>query len=150
MKLTMPASMPLVSTISDAAEEILGALDLDAIEVFVWNGSCSDDRTGPFHGVVRIGYPKAADLPTADAEIAHMVQRLQTRGWKIDSAVPAEATVLEKDNAVVVIEPQDVTSPDRTVYLYSQTREASTAKNSQHRAPITLAHEDRRREVIAR
>jgi predicted nuclease of predicted toxin-antitoxin system len=122
----------------DAAKELVGTLDLQVVEAFFWHSSCSDQGDAPFRGQMRIAYPPAASFEQSDAEVADMAQRLEKSGWSRDSDFKSHGTVLEKNNVVAVLGPQNVSNPNRDIQVYGECRDMTTAKGDNLTEPVTL------------
>ena len=57
-----------------------------------------------------------------------MVQRLKDSGWSTDSEFKSHGTVLQKNNVVVVLGPQNASVPTRDIQLFGECRDVTTAK----------------------
>jgi hypothetical protein len=122
----------------DAAKELVGTLNLQVVEAFFWHSSCNDQGEAPFRGQIRIAYPPAPSFEESDVEIAEMVQRLETAGWSRDSDFRSYGTVLEKNNVVAVLGPQNASNPNRDIQVYGECRDMTTAKGDNQTEPVTL------------
>jgi predicted nuclease of predicted toxin-antitoxin system len=59
-------------------------------------------------------------MEESEIEITDMAQRLESTGWSRDSDFRSHGTVLEKNNVVAVLGPQNVSNPNRDInYLVS-------------------------------
>jgi hypothetical protein len=114
----------------DAAHEIVNALGVHVVEAWFWHASCNDQGDPPFQGKARIAYPPAPSFEQSDAEIAKMVQHLQSMGWTGDPGFHSHGTVLKKNNVVAVFGPQNVSVPDRDIEVYGECRDVTTTKNT--------------------
>lgn len=114
----------------DAGQAIVDALNLDVAEAFFWRSSCNDQGDPPFRGSMRIAYPRAADSDQSQAQIADMAQRLRGLGWTGDPDFHSHGMVLEKDNVVVVFDPQAVGMPHRNIELIGECRDTTTTKET--------------------
>ena len=112
----------------DAARDIVGTLDLQVVEAFFWHSSCNDQGEAPFRGQVRIAYPPAPSFEESGAEIARMAERLQADGWQPDAEFKSHGTVLQKNDVVAVLGPQNASNPNRDIQLFGECRDTSTAK----------------------
>ena len=122
----------------DAARELVGTLDLRVVEAFFWHSACNDQGEAPFRGQIRIAYPPAPSFEESDAEVAEMAQRLESAGWSRDSDFLSYGTVLEKNNVVAVLGPQNVSTPNRDIQVYGECRDMTTAKGDNQTEPVTL------------
>jgi hypothetical protein len=114
----------------DAAKEIVGILDLQVIKPAFWRASCNDQGEAPFRGQMTIGYPLAPSFEASDAEVAQMVQRLQSAGWTTDSDVHSHGTVLKKNGVQAVFYPQNAATPTNGIDLYGECRDVTTTKET--------------------
>lgn len=114
----------------DAAREIVAALNLHVVNASFWRASCNDQGDPPFKGKAIITYPPAPSFEESDAEIAQMVQHLQSLGWTGDPDFHSHGTVLRKNNVVAVFGPQDVSGPNRGIELYGECRDMTTTKQT--------------------
>jgi hypothetical protein len=123
----------------DAAQGIVGALKLQVIEPAFWHASCNDQGEAPFRGQMTIGYPQATSFEASDAEVAQMVQHLQSIGWTGDPDFQSHGTVLKKDNVVAVFVPQNASDSTRSIELYGECRDVTTTKDTRGNAEtVTL------------
>ena len=122
----------------DAAKEIVGALDLEVVEAFFWHSSCNDQGEAPFRGQMRIAYPPAASLEESEVEVTKMAQRLESDGWSRDSDFRSHGTVLQKNNVVAVLGPQNVSNPNRDIQVFGECRDMTTTKGDNQTEAITL------------
>ena len=122
----------------DAAKELVGTLDLQVIEAFFWHSSCNDQGEAPFRGQIRIAYPPAPSFEDSEAEIVKMTQRLENDGWSRDSDFHSHGTVLQKNNVVAVLGPQNVSTPNRDIQVYGECRDMTTAKGDNQTEPVNL------------
>jgi hypothetical protein len=114
----------------DAAREIVNALSLHIVSASFEHSSCNDDGVAPFRGVVSISYPLAPNFEQSDAEVAKMVQHLQSIGWTGDPEFHSHGTVLKKNNVTAVFRPQNVSSPNRGIEVSGQCRDMTTTKDT--------------------
>ena len=96
----------------DAAKELVGTLDLKVVEAFFWHSSCNDQGEAPFRGQIRIAYPPAPSFEESEAEVAEMAHRLENDGWSRDSDFRSHGTVLQKNNVVAVLGPQNASTAE--------------------------------------
>jgi hypothetical protein len=122
----------------DAAKEIVSALGLRVVDAVFWHSSCNDQGEAPFRGQIRIGYPPAPSMEESEIEITDMAQRLQSSGWSRDSDFRSHGTVLEKNNVVAVLGPQNVSNPNRDIQLFGECRDMTTSKGDTMPEEITL------------
>lgn len=122
----------------EPANEIVAALDLPVVEAYFWHSPCSDDGKGPFRGKVAIWYPLAASFEESEAQIADMVQRLQSIGWTADPEFRSHSTALKKNNVVAVFGPQNASTPNRGIDVYGECRDVTTTRGNSLGEPITL------------
>ena len=123
----------------DAAKEVVSTLDLQVLDAVFWHSSCNDQGEAPFRGQVRIDYPQASSFEASGEEVAQMAQRLEDSGWSADSDFKSQGTVLQKNNVVVVLGPQNASVPTRDIQLYGECRDVSTAKGDNQTEPIDLS-----------
>lgn len=114
----------------DAAREIVSTLGLKVTEAWFWHSSCNDDGVAPFRGEVRISYPPAPSFEQSDAEVGKMIQHLRSTGWKGDPDFHTHGSMLRKDNIVVVFDPQNASTPNRTIELHGECRDVTTTKET--------------------
>lgn len=114
----------------DGAQEIVRTLNLHVVTAYFRHSSCNDDGDAPFRGRVIIGYPPAPSFAESDAEIATMVQHLQSIGWTGDPDFSSHGTVVHKNNIVAVFGPQNVSSPNRDIELFGECRDVTTTKET--------------------
>lgn len=114
----------------DAAREIVGALDLQVVRASFGHSSCNDDGVAPFRGEVGIAYPLAASFEQSDAEVAKMVQHLQSLGWTGDPDFHSHGAVLKKNNVVAEFDSQNASSSYRGIHLYGECRDVTTTKET--------------------
>jgi hypothetical protein len=114
----------------DAATELVGVLHLTVSEPAFWHASCNDQGDAPFRGQMRIGYPLAANSEASDAEIAQMVQTLETKGWSPDSEFHSHGATLKKNGVVAVLGPQAVGDSTRSLELFGECRDVTTTKET--------------------
>jgi hypothetical protein len=128
------------SQVVDAANEIIGTLKLHAIEPAFWHASCNDQGDPPFRGQMRLGYPLAASFEASDAEIAQMVQRLESIGWSTDSDFKSHGATLQKNGVVAVLGPQSAGDTTRSLELFGECRDLTTTKDTKGATEVvTLA-----------
>ncbi|MCV7259728.1 hypothetical protein [Mycobacterium shimoidei] len=121
----------------DAAREIVHALGLHVTDAFFWPSSCNDQGDPPFRGRLTISYPPASSFEASEAEIADMVQRLQSLGWAGDPDLHSHGSVLKKNNVVATFYPGtaekypavDLLGECRDVTTTKQTRGSTEAVN---------------------
>lgn len=113
----------------DAAKEIVGIIDLQFTKSTFWHASCNDQGEAPFRGQMRISYPLAPSFEASDAEVAQMVQRLQSQGWTTDSDFKSHGTTLKKNGVVAVFDPQNAATPTRGLELFGECRDMTTAED---------------------
>ncbi len=77
---------------------------------------------------MRIGYPLAPSFEASDAEVARMTQHLQSLVWTGDPNFHSHGTVLKRNNVVVVFGPQAVDIPTRSIELFGECRDVTTAE----------------------
>jgi hypothetical protein len=77
-----------------------------------------------------IGYPNAASFEASDAEIAKMVQQLQTLGWTTDPDSHTHGTALKKNGVVAVFGPQNASDSTRGLQLFGECRDVTTTKQT--------------------
>ncbi|WP_231639499.1 hypothetical protein [Mycobacterium sp. Marseille-P9652] len=124
----------------DATREIVASLDLHGAQAFFWRASCNDDGVAPFRGEVAIRYPPAPSFEQSDAEIARMVQHLQTLGWSGDPGFHTHGAALTKHDVVAVFGPQNVSTPNRSIDILGECRDVTTTKATKGSAqPVTLS-----------
>ncbi len=117
------------SHVSDAATEIVEALDLDVVEAVTSNSACSvTGEDGPSQGNVKFQRKVRIDYQQSPAEVAKMAERLKTLGWSPDLYFFAHGTVLEKNNVIVSFHPQSVDNQISSIYLYGQCQDSKTTK----------------------
>ncbi|ORW06609.1 hypothetical protein [Mycobacterium kyorinense] len=114
----------------DAAREIVHALGLHVVKAFFSHSSCNDDGDRPFRGEVNIAYPPAPSFEASEAEIAKMVQRLQSLGWTGDPDFHSHGSVLKKNNVVVTFYP-GTGSQDSGIDVLGECRDVTTPKQAQ-------------------
>ena len=114
----------------DAATEIVGILNLQVIEPAFWHSSCNDQGEAPFRGRMMIGYPLASSFEASDAEVAQMVQLLQTKGWTTDSDLHSHSATLTKNGVVAVLAPQAVGDSTRGLEVLGECRDTTTTKDT--------------------
>lgn len=112
-----------------AARQIVSAVGVHVVNATFTRSSCNDDGVAPFQGIVNIAYPLAPSLEQSDAEIAQMAQRLESLGWKGDPNLHTHATALKKNNVVVHLAPQSVSSVNRGIDVYGECRDVTTTKS---------------------
>jgi hypothetical protein len=122
----------------DAAKELVGTLDLHVVDAVYWNSSCNDQGEAPFRGQIRIDYPLAPNFEESEAEVAKMAQTLESAGWSRDSDFHSHGTVLQKNNVVAVLGPQNASSRNRDIQIYGECRDMTTAKGDTMPEPVTL------------
>src|SRR3954468_8622636 len=124
----------------DAANDIVSTLGLQAIEPAFWRASCNDQGDPPFRAQMRIGHPVAASFDASEAEVAQMVQRLQSRGWTTDSEFKSHGATLQKNGVVAVLGPQSAGDATRSVELFGECRDMTTTKDTKGSVEVvTLA-----------
>ncbi|WP_236980474.1 MULTISPECIES: hypothetical protein [Mycobacterium] len=133
--LTGQVSNPLTpaqsrAQVVDAAQEIVHALGIQVVKSYFWRASCNDDGDPPFRGRANITYPLAPSFEQSDAEVAHMVEHLQTLGWTGDSGFHSHSPAVKKDNVVVVFDVQAVSDRVRGIDLYGECRDTTTTKDT--------------------
>lgn len=79
-------------------------------------------------GQARIDHPPAPSFEASGEKVAEMVQRLKDSGWSTDSEFKSHGTVLQKNNVVVVLGPQNASVPTRDIQLFGECRDVTTAK----------------------
>ncbi|MCW2554084.1 MAG: hypothetical protein QOE74_5766 [Mycobacterium sp.] len=114
----------------DAANEIVSTLKLSVIEPAFWHASCNDQGDAPFRGQMMIGYPLAASFEASDAEVAQMVQHLQSTGWTTDPDFHTHGTALKKNEVTAVFGPQNASDPTRSLELFGECRDVTTTKDT--------------------
>lgn len=114
----------------DAAKEIVGLLDLQVVEPAFWHASCNDQGAAPFRGQMMIGYPLSSSFEASDAEVAQMVQRLQSKGWTTDSDFKSHGATIKKNGVVAVFDPQSVGDSTRGLELFGECRDVTTTKDT--------------------
>lgn len=113
----------------DAAGEIVHALGLHVVSAFFWHSSCNDQGDPPFRGEIRISYPPAPSFEASEAEIAKMVQRLQSLGWTGDPDFHSHGSVLKKNNVVATFYP-GTGSQNSGIDLLGECRDVTTTKQT--------------------
>jgi hypothetical protein len=125
--------------VMDAARGIVGDLKLEAIEPAFRHASCNDQGEAPFRGQMSIGYPQAASFEASGAEVAQMVERLQSIGWTENPDFKSHGTVVKKNNVVTVFVPQNASDSTRSIELYGECRDVITTKDTRGNAEtVTL------------
>ncbi len=114
----------------DAARDIVRDLNLHVVEAFFWHSSCNDQGDPPFQGEMRIAYPPTSSYEASVAEIAKMVQRLQSLGWTGDPNLHSHGTVLKKNNVIAHFDPQTVDVPAQAIRLLGECRDVTTTKKT--------------------
>jgi hypothetical protein len=114
----------------DAAKDIVSILDLPVETAVFWRSSCNDQGEAPFRGRMRIAYPLAPSLEESDAEVAQMIQQLQTKGWTTDSDVHTHGTALTKNGVGANFWPQSVSDTTRSLELLGECRDVTTTKQT--------------------
>lgn len=122
----------------DAAQEIVGTLDLSVLRATFSHSSCNDQGEAPFRGTVKLFYPPASSFEESDVEVAAMVNILQSSGWTADSEFHSHGAVLKKNGVVVVFAPQNVSSPNRNVELLGECLDVTTKKGDTQAEPLTF------------
>lgn len=116
--------------VMDAAKELVGILDLSVSKSVFWHSSCNDQGEAPFRGKVAISYPLAPSFEASDAQVAQMVQRLQSHGWAADPGAHSHATVLTKNGVEVTFTPQNAAAPNNGIDLSGECRDVTTTKDT--------------------
>jgi hypothetical protein len=114
----------------DAAREIVAATNLHVVSASFERASCNDDGVAPFRGVVSISYPLAPGFEQSDAEVAKMVQHLQSLGWTSDPDFHSHGSVLKKNSVVAVFGSQDASTPFRGIDIYGECLDMTTTKGT--------------------
>ena len=115
----------------DAAKEIAGILNLQVIEpAYFWHSSCNDQGDAPFRGEMRIPYPLAASFEASDAEVAQMIQRLQTKGWTTDPGANTHGRAVTKNDVSAIFYPQNAIDETRSINLSGECRDVTTTKDT--------------------
>ncbi|BBY28131.1 hypothetical protein [Mycolicibacterium sediminis] len=114
----------------DAAKEVVSTLGIEAIRPAFWHASCNDQGEAPFRGQMRIGYPQAGSFEASDAEIASMVQRLESNGWSKAPDFLTHGTALQKNGIVAVFSPQNVSVPTRSLEFFGECSDVTTSKEA--------------------
>lgn len=114
----------------DAARELVTALHLHVVDAVFWRSSCNDQGDPPFRGTVSITYPPAPSFEESTAEIARMVQHVQSMGWTGDPDFHSHGTVVRKNNVVAEFSPQDASVPNPGIDLYGECRDVTTTKDT--------------------
>ena len=115
----------------DAAREIVETLGLQAIEpAYFWHSSCNDQGDPPFRGEMRIPYPLAASFEASDAEVAQMIQRLQTKGWTTDPDANTHGNAVTKNAVSAIFYPQNAADATRSIHLSGECRDVTTTKDT--------------------
>lgn len=115
----------------DAAKEIASILNLQVIEpAYFWHSSCNDQGDAPFRGEMRIPYPRAASFEASDAEVAQMIQRLQTKGWTTDSDANTHGNAVKKNAVEAIFYPQNAADATRSINLSGECRDVTTTKDT--------------------
>lgn len=122
----------------DAAREVVNTLDLQVVDAVFWHSSCNDQGEAPFRGQVRIDYPPAPSFAASGEEVAQMARRLEDSGWSSDSEFKSHGTVLQKNNVVVVLGPQNASVPTRDIQLFGECRDMTTAKGDNQTEKVDL------------
>jgi hypothetical protein len=124
----------------DAAREIVTATGVHVVSASFERASCNDDGVAPFKGIVSISYPLAPSFEQSGAEVAKMVQQLQSSGWTGDPDFHSHGTVLKKNSVVAVFGSQDASTPYRGIDLYGECRDMTTTKETKGSdQPVTFS-----------
>ncbi len=122
----------------DAARDLVNTVQLQPASEIFYRSSCNDQNEAPFRGVVRISYPKAVSFEASDAEVAQMVTQLEAHGWTGDSDFKTHGSVVQKNKVVAVLEPQNVSTPNRGITLYGECRDMTSTKDDTRTEHISL------------
>jgi hypothetical protein len=114
----------------DAAKDVVAILNLQVTNAYFWHSSCNDQGEAPFRGQVGINYPLAGSPAASDAEVAQMVQRLESQGWTGDSTFKTHGTALSKNGVQVVFAPQNAATPNNGIDVYGECRDVTTTKDT--------------------
>jgi len=115
----------------DAAKEIASILNLHVIEpTYFWHSSCNDQGDAPFRGEVRIPYPRATSFEASDAEVAQMIQRLQTKGWTTDPGANTHGRAITKNDVSAIFYPQNAIDETRSINLSGECRDVTTTNDT--------------------
>lgn len=115
----------------DAAHEIVETVGLQVIEpAYFWHSSCNDQGDPPFRGEMRIPYPRAASFEASDAEVAQMIERLQTKGWTTDPGANTHGNAVTKNAVSAIFYPQNAADATRSINLSGECRDVTTTKET--------------------
>ena len=110
----------------DAATEIVTALNLPVLRTAFWRASCNDAGLPPFHGHVRITYPRADTYARSDAEIAGMIELLAARGWADNPDFHSHSRAVVKNSVTAVFHNQNASVVDRAIDVLGECRDITT------------------------
>ena len=114
----------------DAAEELVGLLDLTVVKSVFWHSSCNDQGEAPFRGKVAISYPLAPSFEASDAQVAQMMTLLEKQGWTSDPGAYSHGKVLTKNGVEVTFAPQNAATPNNGIDLSGECRDVTTTNDT--------------------
>lgn len=121
----------------EAAHDIADITHLDVVRAVFWRSSCNDQGEPPYRSELLISRPLAGSFEAADAEDAALIEQLRRYGWQ-PSDFLTHGTPLEKNGVYAVVGPQNAATPTRSLHLYGECRDFSSAKGTSSMEDINL------------
>jgi len=125
------------SQVIEAAHDIADITHLDVVRAVFWRSSCTDQGEPPYRSELLISRPLAESFEAADAEDAALIEQLRRHGWQ-PSDFLTHGTPLEKNGVYAVVGPQNAATPTRSLHLYGECRDFSSAKDTSSMEDINL------------